>query len=101
VTGSPFNGATLALAPGRVLATTSEVEGNGAVAGTLYEFSSDGALISASYNGRYWDRHRALEIAGKLNHAREKCPERGGPPFIEVWDPSRGWRTITTARPGV
>jgi hypothetical protein len=101
VTGSPFNGATLALAPGRVLATTAEVvlDGEtGSAVGALYEFASDGRLISARYNDRYWDRHRALEIAGKLDHSREQCPEREGPPLIDIWDPAHGWQRITNGR---
>ena len=101
VTGARFNGATLALAPGRVMATTAEVDSvghDGAAAGALYEFSSGGTLIRAGYNDRYWDRHRALEIDGTLDHSREKCPERDGPPVIEMWDPTRGWRPVKPSR---
>jgi hypothetical protein len=100
VTGSPFNRASVDILPDGVRAHTTEMEPEPGVGLTeaVYEFSSALELVSASYGSRYWDKHRALELAGKLNHSRETCPEKNGPPFIWTWTREAGWKKVPTSR---
>lgn len=96
---SRFNRAMLEEKPDGFLARTEEtsvVQGTTGVADALYEFSRDLQLVRASYGDRYWDIHRQLEADGRLTHTREQCPDRDGPPRIEVWEPHTGW---TSQRP--
>jgi hypothetical protein len=58
----------------------------------LYEFTQRLDLVSARYSDRYWQDHLELEKLGKITHSREQCPERDGPPSIEIWEPATGWR---------
>lgn len=100
VLAEPFNRATTQVASGRIIASTLEVQSeHGHAPEALYEFSFDLDLLSAAYGDRYWEKHLALEASGRLDHPRERCPERFGPLSIEVWDAGSGWRTIPTPRP--
>lgn len=92
VSGARFNRAIVQVTPERIIVRTIEVPSTGLEAvDALYEFTPSLDLISASYSGRYWDTHRALELEGKLDHSRDRCPDRDGPPSIDVWEPSSGW----------
>lgn len=91
--GSRFNRARIQWQGERLVARTIEVpQGDGDAADALYEFTPSIDLIGASFSARYWDVHRELETQGKLDHAREQCPDRDGPRDIQVWEPSTGWR---------
>jgi hypothetical protein len=101
VTGSAFNRASIESTPGRLVVHTLETDippDRSYAVDAIYEFSLSMELQRATYGGRYWDRHKALELEGKIKHSRENCPERDGPPVIEMWDPVKGWRTIRSAR---
>lgn len=65
----------------------------------IYEFSLDFELQRASFNDRYWDFHRQLELDGKLTHSASQCPERAGPTLVRSWDPENGWRELRVSRP--
>ena len=92
---APFNRATLQLSGDRIVVrTVEEPRDNGYAAEALYEFTMDLELVGATYGDRYWDRHRALEASGQLDHPRERCPERRGPPFIRSWTPTGGWKKV-------
>ena len=98
ITGSRFNRAILEVLSDRVIARTVEMPEESPSQGVphaLYEFTYDLELIGAMYDQQYWDRHRALEKAGKLHHSREECPERFGPRHIFTWDRAGGWKTKT------
>lgn len=86
VTRSAFNWATVSRVGDRIAARTTEVDYAAPSSSTeaIYEFDMSLALISARYGDRYWERHRALELEGKITHSRDKCPERDGPPFVLV-----------------
>ncbi len=102
VTGSAFNRALVESSAGNVVVHTSEIDRTnniGALIDAIYEFSPALELKSAVYGSLYWDRHRVLELEGKLRHTREQCPERDGPPTIQVWDRAHGWRTVATRAP--
>jgi hypothetical protein len=58
-------------------------------------FTPDLTVVSGSLSARYWELHRALEEQGRLDHARDECPDRDGPRAIEVWTPETGWRAQT------
>lgn len=95
-TGSRFNRALIEVLSDRLLARTVEIPEESPRQGApdaIYEFTYDLELIGASYGAQYWDKHRALEAAGKLTHTQEQCPERFGPRQIHVWDPVSGWKT--------
>jgi hypothetical protein len=99
LTASPFNRAVVEDLPDRIFVRTVEVPApaNGSTAvDVLYEFTRGLDLIRASYSDRYWEVHRALELQGKINHTRDRCPDRDGPRFIEMWEPASGWKTINT-----
>ena len=102
LTASRFNGAGVDIRPdGAISVHTKELERDaehGPVSEAMYEFSPSLELTSATYGSDYWDRHHALELQGKVRHAREQCPERQGPPIIHIWEPATGWRTVKTAR---
>ena len=95
VTGSRFNRAVLEVLSDRVIARTVEIPEESPSQGAsdaIYEFTYNLDLIGATYGAQYWDKHRALETAGKLNHSREQCPERFGPRRLHVWDRASGWQ---------
>lgn len=99
VSAAPFNRASLSLRAEAIMGLTVELPSasSGAPADALYEFTPQLEFVSASYGDRYWEAHRELERVGKITHTREQCPDRDGPPRIEVWDPATGW-TVRTAR---
>jgi hypothetical protein len=99
VSGSRFNRAIFDVLPDRLVVRTIEVPMENSAADALYEFTPSLDLIRASYSDRYWDQHAELEHAGKISHSRENCPDRDGPPSIEIWDPSRGWTVHTIHGP--
>ena len=93
VTASPPNRGILETTRNKVvMRTIEEPRATGQAAEGIYEFTPQIELVSATYGDRYWDSHRALELAGKLDHPRERCPEKDGPPFIHVWTPAQGWK---------
>lgn len=99
VTASPFNRARLEILPDAIVARTLEAsptQTDGIDA--LYEYTPSLDLVRASYSERYWELHRSLEAQGKLNHAREQCPDRDGPREIRMWEPKTGWRTVPVPR---
>ncbi|HET7694457.1 MAG TPA: hypothetical protein VFK57_02015 [Vicinamibacterales bacterium] len=96
VTGSRFNRALIEVLPDRLIARTVEIPEESPSQGApdaIYEFTYDLELLGATYGAQYWDKHRALEAAGKLRHTQEHCPERFGPRQIHVWDRASGWHT--------
>lgn len=97
VAGAPFNRATLEIGGAGIIIHTDE-EARPGQAGSLtdaiYEFSPDLQLMRAAYGDRYWDRHRALELEGRIRHTRDACPERNGPPVVHVWTSSGGWTAL-------
>lgn len=93
VTGSRFNRAKMQPVGGRLVVRTIEVPGEEEeAADVVYEFTTSLDLVSASFSTRYWQIHAALEAEGKLDHAREQCPDRDGPREILVWERQTGWR---------
>lgn len=98
LTGAPFNRAGVEVVPGGFTVHTQELapQVNVGQAEAVYEFSSDFRLVGATFGSRYWDHHRALELAGKIMHTQEHCPERFGPPFIMTWTRDTGWRRVAT-----
>lgn len=94
--GASLNGAVVQVLGDRVLVRTIEFRRLTEAVEALYEFSSSLEFISASYGDRYWEMHRALEAEGKIEHTRERCPYRQGPPGIKVWEPSSGWKAVET-----
>lgn len=90
---SRFNRARLQLEGNRILVRTIEVpQAEGDAADAVYEFTPALELAVASFSSRYWEMHRELEIAGKLDHSREQCPDRDGPRAVQVWSPAAGWQ---------
>jgi hypothetical protein len=101
VTGSRFNRAALDVSLGGISLHTDEIarENNvGALIEAVYEFSPAFELVKASYGDRYWDKHHALELEGKITHTREQCPERDGPPLVKMWTRDTGWTDIHPKR---
>ncbi len=94
VTASPFNRAILEAAGDRLVVSTVEVPRATEPASAMYEFSPSLGVLSASYGDRYWEMHRSLEAQGRLDHPRERCPDRDGPPHVEIWEPASGWKTL-------
>lgn len=93
--GASLNGAVVQVLGDRVLVRTIEFRRLTEAVEVLYEFSPSLELIGASYGDRYWEMHRALEADGKIDHARDRCPNREGP-GIRVWDKTSGWKTIAS-----
>ncbi len=101
ITGSGFNRAWVSLVGDELLIRTSELDrpdGLGPLTDVIYTFSRDLRFVEARFSDRYWDRHRQLELEGRLSHSRAQCPDRDGPPPIQVWTPALGWHTHTPAR---
>lgn len=96
LTASRFNRAQLSWVGDRLLVTTIEIPGDPIAGAAHYEFDRDLRLIRASYSDSYWDVHRRLELEGRVGHSRDTCPDRAGPPAIDVWS-TAGWtRTAPT-----
>lgn len=99
VSVSRFNRAAVQVTPQRIVARTIEVPSDVREAvDALYEFTRSLDLIRASFSTRYWEVHRALEGQGKLDHPRERCPDRDGPREIQSWEPETGWKTLKIRR---
>ena len=99
VTSHRFNRAVVQVTADRVIARTIEVLiDEGSAADVVYEFTPSLELISAAFGARYWDLHRTLELEGKLDHPRERCPDRDGPREVFIWSPSSGWTTVNPTR---
>lgn len=94
VTASRFNRAVVERPGDRLVVNTIEVPRETEPPAAVYEFSPALEIQSAAYNDRYWELHRSLEAQGTLDHPRERCPERNGPPLIEVWERGRGWKSV-------
>jgi hypothetical protein len=94
VSVAPFNRAILTVRDNALLVRTVEVPPTETSLAThaLYEFTPQLELVHADYADRYWEVHRELQLQGKIGHSREQCPERDGPPQIEIWEPGTGWR---------
>lgn len=98
ITGSGFNRAAVFIEGDRIIARTSELDrptNVGPLSDAIYEFSMTMELLDAQYGDRYWDHHRRLELEGRVQHTRAQCPERDGPPVVDVWTREQGWRRIT------
>ena len=97
-THSRFNRAILERAGERVIARTVEVPGAGqGAADIIYEFSPALELLNATFSQRYWEVHDQLFSDKKLDHDRNACPHRDGPPPIHIWSADSGW-TMKAAR---
>jgi hypothetical protein len=95
-----FNRAQTQILSDRIVATTTEGGGdNTEIASALYEFGPDLTYEHATYGDRYWDEHHRLEVAGLIQHPREKCPQKNGPDHIDVWTRDQGWRRIQPSQP--
>lgn len=95
VTGSKLNYAGAAILETGVELHTIEVElSSGGAVSAVYEFSPDVELRRASFDHRFWELHRRLELEGKLKHSEANCPERLGPQLVRVWDRATGWQEI-------
>ncbi|HEX5216793.1 MAG TPA: hypothetical protein VFV98_15135 [Vicinamibacterales bacterium] len=92
--GARFNRVVLDSMHSHIVARTMEVQtGPEEPADAIYEFDQTLQLVGATYSERYWTVHRQLELAGRISHGRERCPDRAGPRTIRVWTPANGWRT--------
>jgi hypothetical protein len=100
LTAGRFNRAVVSLAGNQVIVITAETSREHSEASAIYEFDRELRFKRARYSERYWDEHRRLEMEGRISHAREKCPDRDGPPAIHVWDAARGWTRTTAAAEG-
>lgn len=101
VTASRFNRARLEIRPDSIVVRTLEASpADTDTVDALYEYTPSLDLVRASYSERYWDLHRSLEAQGKLNHSRERCPDRNGPLEIRMWEPQTGWRIVLAPRTG-
>jgi len=90
-----FNRATLQRSGAGIVVRTIEMPvDTGEGADALYEFDLALNLKRASFSARYWEMHARLEEEGRLDHPRERCPDRDGPPTIHVWEPETGWRAL-------
>jgi hypothetical protein len=101
VTGSGFNRAAVFADSHGTMVRTSELDrpdNTGALTDVLYRFDNDLRLIESRFSDRYWDKHRQLQLEGRISHARAECPDRNGPQPIQAWTPSLGWRKLTAAR---
>jgi hypothetical protein len=96
VTQSRFNRAILEKTGDKIIARTIEVppvDGQGA-ADAIFEFTHALELVSATYSQRYWEIHDRLEAERKIDHGRDACPQRKGPPLIHRWSRDTGWTVI-------
>lgn len=98
VTGSRFNRVILTTWDGRLAAQSIEVSSDDGDATAVYEFTAALDLMTARFNERYWEMHRALEAEGRITHSRDKCPDRDGPHQAQVWEPT-GWRNVQIRTP--
>jgi hypothetical protein len=90
---SRFNRAVLEITPTTIIARTMEMAADeSGVVEVIYEFTHDLQLTRAAFGERYWYAHRQLELAGKIDHPADRCPDRLGPRPIEAWTPEDGWR---------
>lgn len=77
---------------------TTELVSLGEVAEGIYEFTRKLEFQKASFNDAYWDLHHELELAGKIHHPKERCPDRFGPTFVQSWNAKTGWTRLHPIR---
>lgn len=93
VTHSRFNRAILERTADGLIARTVEVPPAGqGVADVIYEFTPGLDLVAATFSQRYWEVHDQLFADKKLDHDRDTCPDKDGPPPIHMWSADSGWR---------
>lgn len=82
--------------PDRITVRTVEVDRDPTYMGgeVVYEFDPEFQLRTVTYSDRYWQVHALLETEGRLDHARDACPDRDGPRGLREWTPAAGWRTL-------
>lgn len=95
VTASPFNSVVVQAWDGRLVAHSIEMPSPDGAADAVYEFTTPALdLVAARFGERYWDVHRALELEGRITHARADCPDRDGPRQVQMWEAATGWRDV-------
>ncbi len=74
--------------PGHIIV---EVETGGDGGFFLYHFSErlEPKYVFPSGDHEFW--HRDLELAGRIHHTWDACPELDGPLALKVWEPDAGW----------
>jgi hypothetical protein len=75
----------------------SKIErGDHPVVQTLYllRLTPSAHAVSVRYSAEYDLEHRALQQAGRINHALDDCPERLRPLPIRMWRPAAGWTEL-------
>ena len=60
----------------------------------VYRFSEELMPESVAMSDRYWEIHREMFRAGKLDHSVEDCPERTDGVVVRMWEPDRGWSEL-------
>ena len=63
----------------------------------ISRFSPDFVLEHTSWSSAWDNRHRELELEGRLHHAAAQCPNRSGRPRVREWTPASGWHELTPA----
>jgi len=94
VTNSRFNRAAVSIVGDRIVVHTLEVPSTVQASDAIYEFTASLDPVRAAYSQHYWDTHDRLHAEGKLDHPRERCPDRDGPREIFSWSPGAGWTTV-------
>ena len=77
---------------------TAEMFSLGDVAEAVYEFSRTLKLQRTSFNDKYWNFHRELELSGKIHHTRNQCADRFGPTLVQSWSAKTGWTKLYPPR---
>jgi len=94
VTNSRFNRAAVSIVGDRIVVHTLEVPSTVQASDAIYEFTTSLDPVRATYSQHYWETHDRLHAEGKLDHPRERCPDRDGPREILTWSPGAGWTTV-------
>lgn len=71
------------LPSGRILVHVTEHPKDEPVVEAVYEIGPDLSIIGGRPGDSYWDWHRRLEAAGRIDHSAASCPERQGLPMRE------------------
>ena len=95
LTGERFNRARVSAIGNQIVVITSETSRERTDITGIYEFDRDLRFVRARYSDPYWDEHRRLELAGRITHSRDACPDRDGPRAVQIWDAARGWTRTT------
>ena len=89
---SPYNVARNVTPIGTALKLATHQDGQ--TGDVLYLLHDDFTFHEAALSDTYWETHRIMQDAGRLDHTARDCPDLKAAHEIETWTPARQWQRM-------